>query len=74
MLNNSLKAFDQIFCLTSGGPGRSTQVMALNVYQEAFSNNFRYGYANAKAIILFLFVLLVTIIQLTVTKRKEVKA
>lgn len=73
-LNNSFKAFDQIYGLTGGGPARSTQVMSLNIYTEAFSNYFRFGYANAKAIILFLFVLGVTLIQLKVTGSKEVQA
>lgn len=73
-LNSSFKAFDQIYGLTGGGPGRSTQVMSLNIYEEAFSAYFRYGYANAKAIILFLFVLTITLIQLAITKRREIKA
>lgn len=74
MLNNSFKAFDQIYGLTGGGPARLTQVMSLNVYEEAFSNFYRFGYANAKAIILFLFVLTITLIQLAITRKKEVKA
>lgn len=74
MVNSSFKAFDQIYGLTGGGPGRTTQVMALNVYQEAFSSFFRYGYANAKAIILFIFVLIITLIQLKVTRNKEVES
>jgi raffinose/stachyose/melibiose transport system permease protein len=73
-LNNSFKAFDQIYGLTHGGPGRTTQVMSLNIYEEAFSNYFRFGYANAKAIILFCFVLLITLIQLSITRKREVKA
>ena len=73
-LNNSFKAFDQIYGLTGGGPGRTTQVMSLNIYQEAFSSYFRYGYANAKAIILFLFVLVITLLQLKFTGKREVKA
>ncbi|GMQ61962.1 carbohydrate ABC transporter permease [Vallitalea maricola] len=73
-LNGSFKAFDQIYGLTGGGPGRTTQVMSLNIYEEAFSSYFRYGYANAKAIILFLFVLCITLIQLRITRKKEVKA
>lgn len=66
-LNGSFKAFDHIFGLTGGGPGRSTQVIALNIYEEAFSSNFRFGYANAKAVILFLFVLIITLIQFKIT-------
>ncbi|MEH7546883.1 sugar ABC transporter permease [Neobacillus vireti] len=73
-LNGAFKVFDVVYALTAGGPGRSTQVMALNIYEEAFSNNFRYGYANAKAMILFLIVLVITLIQVKVLKKKEVEA
>lgn len=74
MLRNGFMTFDQIYGLTGGGPGRTTEVMSLNIYQEAFSNYFRYGYANAKGIILFLFVLLLTLIQFKFTRKKELKA
>lgn len=74
MLRNSFMTFDQIYGLTGGGPGRATQVMSLNIYEEAFSNYFRFGYANAKGIILFLFVLLLTLIQFRVTRNREVQA
>lgn len=73
-LNGAFKVFDVVYALTQGGPGTSTQVMTLNIYQEAFSNNFRFGYANSKAMILFLVVLIITIIQIRVLKRKEVEA
>ncbi|MGN7940812.1 MULTISPECIES: carbohydrate ABC transporter permease [Bacillaceae] len=73
-LNGAFKVFDVVYALTQGGPGTSTQVMALNIYEEAFSNNFRFGYANAKAMILFLVVLVITLIQVSVLKRKEVEA
>lgn len=73
-LNGAFKVFDVVYALTQGGPGTSTQVMALNIYQEAFSNNFRFGYANSKAMILFLVVLVITIIQISISKRKEVEA
>jgi raffinose/stachyose/melibiose transport system permease protein len=73
-LNESFKVFDLVYGLTGGGPGRSTQVIALNIYDEAFSNNFRYGYANAKAMILFGIVLIITFFQVRVMKNKEVEA
>lgn len=46
----------------------------MNIYEEAFSNNFRYGYASAKSLILFAIVLVVTLIQMNVMKKKEVEA
>ncbi|CAM4135148.1 carbohydrate ABC transporter permease [Lederbergia lenta] len=73
-LNGAFKVFDVVYALTQGGPGTSTQVIALNIYEEAFSNNFRFGYANAKAMILFMVVLMITLIQVRVTKGKEVEA
>lgn len=72
-LNEAFKVFDVVYGLTGGGPGRSTQVIALNIYEEAFSRNFRYGYANAKAMILFVVILIITIIQVKVTSAKEEK-
>lgn len=73
-LSTSFKVFDAVFALTGGGPGRSTQVIAINIVEEAFRFNQRFGYASAKAIILFLIVLLITLIQLLIMKRREVEA
>ncbi|MFD1178209.1 carbohydrate ABC transporter permease [Paenibacillus puldeungensis] len=73
-LSSSFKVFDAVFALTGGGPGRSTQVIAINIVEEAFRYQQRYGYASAKAIILFLIVLLITLVQLWVMKRREVEA
>ncbi len=73
-LNNSFKVFEAVYALTGGGPGRSTQVIALNIYEEAFRLSSRYGYASAKAMILFMIVFIVTLIQLWIMKRREVEA
>jgi raffinose/stachyose/melibiose transport system permease protein len=73
-LNSSFKVYDAVFALTGGGPGRSTQVIALNIVEEAFSFNNRYGYASAKAMILFLIVFLITLVQLWIMKKREVEA
>jgi raffinose/stachyose/melibiose transport system permease protein len=73
-LNGSFKVFDAVYSLTGGGPGRSTQVIAINIFEEAFSFSNRYGYASAKAMILFGIVLVISIVQLAVMKRREVRA
>lgn len=73
-LNGAFKVFEVVFGLTGGGPGRSTQVITMNIYEEAFSNNFRYGYASAKSVILFAIILIFTLIQINVMKKKEVEA
>ncbi|WP_338553610.1 sugar ABC transporter permease [Paenibacillus sp. KS-LC4] len=72
-LTNSIKVFDVILSLTGGGPGGSTYSIAYDIYRDTFQNNL-YGYGTAKALILFVAVLFVTIIQLTLFKRREVEA
>jgi len=73
-LNGAFKVFEAVYGLTGGGPGRSTQVITMNIYEEAFSNNFLYGYASAKSIILFVIVLIFTFLQIRVMKKREVEA
>lgn len=70
-LNAGFQVFDVIYALTGGGPGRATQSVAINIYEEAFKGNIRYGYATAKSTVLFIIVLIVTAIQLKITSRKE---
>lgn len=70
-LNSAFQVFDVIYSLTGGGPGRATQSVAINIYEEAFTGNIRYGYATAKSTVLFLVVLIITVIQLRLMKRKE---
>lgn len=72
-LNAAFQVFDVIFSLTGGGPGRATQSVAINIYEEAFKNNIRFGYATAKSTILFLLVFIITIIQIKAMKKKEIE-
>ena len=72
-LSASFKVFDQVYALTGGGPGRQTQVVSLNIFNEAFFMQRRFGYASAKAVVLFLIILIITGIQLMVMKKKEVE-
>lgn len=69
----SFKSFDIIIALTKGGPFQSTEVISINIYDEAFRNS-RLGYATAKSFIFFLIVAAVTLVQVVLTKRKEIKA
>lgn len=65
--------FDLNLSLTKGGPFRSTESVALNIYNEAFQNN-RYGLGTAKAIIFFVVVAIITSLQVKITKSKEVES
>ncbi|NQX47531.1 sugar ABC transporter permease [Paenibacillus tritici] len=69
----SFKMFDLNLSLTKGGPFKSTESVAMNIYNEAFLNN-RYGLGTAKALLFFLIVALITVIQVRITKSKEVEA
>lgn len=69
----SFKLFDVNLSLTKGGPFKSTESVALNIYNEAFLNN-RYGYGTAKALLFFIIVAVITLIQVRITKSKEVEA
>ena len=70
----AFKAFDIVFALTGGAPVKSTEVMGINIYQTAFMGNMRFGYSSAKSVILFLIILIVTLVQLNVLKKREVEA
>jgi raffinose/stachyose/melibiose transport system permease protein len=71
-LSGSLKTFDVIMALTSGGPGYATTPIVLDIYFNAFNNN-QFGYATAKAVFLCLIIMLVTGIQLFLMKKREVE-
>ncbi|HEY4431334.1 MAG TPA: sugar ABC transporter permease [Paenibacillus sp.] len=69
----SFKMFDLNLSLTKGGPFKSTESVAMNIYNEAFLNN-RYGLGTAKALLFFVIVAIITLIQVRITKSKEVEA
>lgn len=58
----SFQVFDIINVTTEGGPGRSTQVLVMRIYQEAFKYG-RMGYGSAIGYFLFLIIFLVTAVQ-----------
>ena len=56
--------------ITQGGPGTSTYVLVYDIYQVAFKE-LRYGYASAISMVLFALVLIITILQFHIEKRKK---
>ena len=65
---NVLKAFDIVRIMTEGGPLNSSNVVVHFLYQNAFQW-FRTGYASALALILFVFIMFITLIQNRLSKR-----
>jgi multiple sugar transport system permease protein len=67
-INSLNTSFTLIYPLTAGGPGRVTQVISLDIYNNAFKT-FRMGYACAEAVILFILAVIVSIVQFRLSKR-----
>lgn len=70
-LSNCFKIFDVNLSLTGGGPNNATEMFAMNVYNEIFMMN-NFGYGQAKAIVFFLVVAAITLVQVSITKKREV--
>lgn len=68
-LANSFKLFDLNFSLT---PLKTTEMLSLNIYKEAFVSN-NMGVGQAKAIIFFIFVTAISLTQVYFTKKREVE-
>ncbi|MYZ35096.1 MULTISPECIES: sugar ABC transporter permease [unclassified Streptomyces] len=69
----SLKIFDQIYIMTNGGPDDSTRPILQYVYQAGFTN-YRIGYASAVSYIFFALIVIVSLIQLRLTRRSREEA
>ena len=74
-LTNSFKLFDQNLALTGGDPNHSTEMLALNIYQTFYARAgalFK-GYGQAKAVMFCILVIAISMLQLKLTKSKEVQ-
>jgi raffinose/stachyose/melibiose transport system permease protein len=80
-LVNSFKQFDLNFALTNGAPSRiigdkmyaGTEFLALNIYSTAISKN-NYAMGQAKAVVFFIILAIVSVTQVMLSKQKEVEA
>ncbi len=82
-LTNGFKLFDQNLALTAGQPFaiqpdgsviKQTEMLALNIYNTFYSqNSASQGVAQAKAVLFFILVAAIGLIQLGATRRKEVQ-
>jgi multiple sugar transport system permease protein len=66
----SLKIFDQIYLMTSGGPNFSTRPALEYIYDVSFTD-FRIGYGAAVSMLLFVVILFVSFIWLAIVRRQE---
>ena len=80
-LTNSFKLFDQNLALTAGEPGLQvggetvyqTEMLALNIYNTFYQNLNSRGIGQAKAVIFFLLVGAIGLVQLYITRKNEVE-
>jgi ABC-type sugar transport system permease subunit len=68
----ALKIFDQIAVMTDGGPGFATETMTYIVYKVGFGE-LRQGYGTALSLVLFLLILIVSLIQVKLLRKREVQ-
>lgn len=73
-ITNSFKLFDQNLALTAGAPGNRTQMVALDIYETFYSRVGYEGVGQAKAVVFFIIVAVIALLQLTLTRRKEVES
>ncbi|BBH19152.1 sugar ABC transporter permease [Paenibacillus baekrokdamisoli] len=71
-LVGGLKFFDLPFILTNGGPGDSTTTLSMVIFKIAFSFS-KYGYATAAGVLFMCLIIIVTTIQLRITRKREVE-
>lgn len=73
-LSNSFKLFDQNLALTAGAPSKQTAMLALDIYNTFYGKTGWEGVGQAKAVVFFVLVALIALIQLLITRRKEVES
>ncbi|OAS86732.1 MULTISPECIES: carbohydrate ABC transporter permease [Metabacillus] len=67
-----LMVFDQIVALTGGGPGKSTESISLLIYRGGFEGG-EFAYQSANAVIYFIVIVVISIIQLKFLEKREVE-
>lgn len=72
-VTNGFKLFDQNLSLTAGQPNNQTELMALNIYRTFYGRTGYQGVGQAKAFIFFVIVVAIGLIQLKVTRSREVQ-
>jgi ABC-type sugar transport systems, permease components len=72
-LTSAFKVFDQNLALTAGRPGTSTQMLALDIYSTFYGRTGWEGVGQAKAVLFFLVVGGLALVQLYITRRREVE-
>lgn len=69
-MKNNLMVFDQIMALTKGGPAQSTESISFLIYNNGM-NGGQFGFQSANAVIFFIVIVIISVLQLRYLNRKE---
>lgn len=72
-ITNGFKLFDQNLALTAGEPAKMSEMMALNIFNTFYGRSGFEGVGQAKAVLFFILVVLIGLVQLRITRNKEVE-
>lgn len=72
-ITNSFKLFDQNLALTAGAPSKQTAMLALDIYNTFYGRVGWEGVGQAKAVIFFIIVAVISFAQLALTRKREVE-
>jgi raffinose/stachyose/melibiose transport system permease protein len=72
-LTNGFKLFDQNLALTAGAPGKQTEMLALNIYNTFYARPGFEGIGQAKAVMFTILVAVIALVQLKLTRSKEIE-
>lgn len=67
---NMLMVFDQIMALTKGGPAQSTESISYLIYRNGMDGG-QFGFQSANAVVFFVVIVTISIIQMVITNKKE---
>ncbi len=70
---NSFKLFDQNLALTNGAPGRASAMLALDIFHTFYGSIGTEGVGQAKAVMFTIFVAIVVLLQLRISRSREVE-
>ena len=71
-LKAGITSFDYAKALTNGGPARSTMLIGIKIYNDAFGDTPKFNIANTESVLLFIVIAVLSAVQLTISARSGV--
>lgn len=69
-IKNFLMVFDQIMALTKGGPAQSTESISYLIYNNGMSGG-QFGFQSANAVVFFVVIVIISVMQMKISSKKE---